>query len=69
MLRFGDRVLRFRDLGSSFSRLGASFSRFGVFVFEIWGLRASVFVFEGFVFETTFRTARSTEIRGSHKLR
>ena len=32
-------VLRFRDLG-------ASFSSFGCFVFEIWVLRASVFVFE-----------------------
>ena len=28
-------------------------SRFGCFVFEIWVLRASVFVFECFVFETT----------------
>ena len=45
-LRFRDRVLRFRDLG-------ASFSRFGCFVFEFWVLRASVFVFECFVFETT----------------
>ena len=33
--------------------LGASFSSFGCFVFEIWVLRASVFVFECFVFETT----------------
>ena len=56
-------VLRFRVLGTSFSRfgcfvfeiwvlcfrvLGASFSRFGCFV-----LHALVFVFEGFVFETT----------------
>ena len=32
-------VLRFRDLG--------------VFVFEFWVLRASVFVFKCFVFETT----------------
>ena len=47
VLRFRDRVLHFRDLGSSFSS-------FGVFVFEIWGLRSSVFVFECFVFETTF---------------
>ena len=39
-------VLRFRDLG-------ASFSSFGCFVFEIWVLRPSVFVFECFVFETT----------------
>ena len=45
-------VLRFRDLGASFS-IGASFSRFRCFVFEIWELRASVFVFECFVFETT----------------
>ena len=41
-------MLRFRVLG-------ASFSRFRVFVFEIWALRASVFVFECFVFETTVR--------------
>ena len=40
-------VLRFRDLG-------ASFSSFGCFVFKIWVLRASVFVFECFVFKTTF---------------
>ena len=40
-------MLRFRDLG-------ASFSSFGCFVFEIWVLRTSVFVFECFVFETTF---------------
>ena len=46
-------VLRFRDLGASFSILGASFSSFGCFVFEIWVLRASVFVFECFVFKTT----------------
>ena len=39
-------VLRFRVLGSSFSS-------FGCFVFEIWVLRVSVFVFECFVFETT----------------
>ena len=38
-------VLRFRDLG-------ASFSSFGCFVFEIWVLRFSVFVFEWFVFRT-----------------
>ena len=37
---------RFRDLG-------AAFSSFGCFVFEIWVLRTSVFVFEYFVFETT----------------
>ena len=36
-----------------FRDLGASFSSFGCFVFEIWVLRASVFVFECFVFETT----------------
>ena len=41
-------VLRFRVLG-------ASFSNFGCFVFEFWVLRASVFVFECFVFETTFK--------------
>ena len=46
-------VLRFRVLGASFSNLGASFSSFGCFVFEFWVLRASVFVFECFVFETT----------------
>ena len=39
-------VLLFRDLG-------ASFPRFRWFVFEICVLRASVFVFECFVFETT----------------
>ena len=39
MLRFRFRVLCFRDLGSSFSS-------FGCFVFEIWVLRALVFVFE-----------------------
>ena len=42
----------FRDLGSSFSR-------FGVFVFEIWGRRSSVFVFECFVFETTLSMNRN----------
>ena len=41
-------VLRFRVLG-------ASFSSFGCFVFEFWVLRASVFVFECFVFETTLK--------------
>ena len=35
-------MLRFRDLG--------------VFVFEFWVLRASVFVFECFVFETTLKS-------------
>ena len=39
-------MLRFRVLGASFSSPGC-------FVFEIWVLRASVFVFECFVFETT----------------
>ena len=39
------------DKGQEFRVLGASFSR--CFVFEIWVLRASVFVFECFVFETT----------------
>ena len=34
---------------------GGSFSSFGIFVFEFWVLRASVFVFECFVFETTLR--------------
>ena len=38
--------LRLRVLGASFSGLGSSFSSFGCFVFEIWVLRASVFVFE-----------------------
>ena len=36
-------MLCFRDLG-------ASFSSFGYFVFEIWVLRASVFVLESFRF-------------------
>ena len=49
-------VLGFEILGSSFSIEGASFSSFGCFVFEIWVLRASVFVFECFVFETTGET-------------
>ena len=40
-------MLRFRVLG-------VSFSSFGCFVFEIWVLRALVFVFECFVFETTY---------------
>ena len=53
VLCFRSRVLRFQVLGASFSRLGASFSSFGCFVFEIWVLRASVFVFECLVFETT----------------
>ena len=59
--RFRDRVLRFRVLGASFSRFRSlRFRDFGVFVFdlgcfvfEFWVLRASVFVFECFVFETT----------------
>ena len=61
VLRFRSRVLRFRDLGVfvfeiwvlRFRVSGASFSSFGCFVFEFWVLRASVFVFECFVFETT----------------
>ena len=53
VLRFRDRVLRFRSRVLRFRDLGASFSRFGCFVFEFWVLRASVFVFEGFVFDTT----------------
>ena len=40
-------MLRFRVLG-------ASFSSSGCFVFDFWVLRASVFVFECFVFETNF---------------
>ena len=43
---FESWVLHFRDLGASCSSLGC-------FVFEIWVLRASAFVFEWFVFETT----------------
>ena len=43
----------FEIQGSSFSIQGASFSSFGCFVFEIWVPRASVFVFDCFVFETT----------------
>ena len=65
---FKFRVLRFRDLGAPFSSfgcfvfeiwvlhfqdLGAPISRFGWFVFEIWVLRASAFVLECFIFETT----------------
>ena len=45
-------MLRFRVLG-------ASFSSFGCFVFEIWVLRALVFVFECFVFETTVESSAS----------
>ena len=41
-------MLRFRVLGASFPSLGCS-------VFEFWVLRASVFVFECFVFETTLK--------------
>ena len=55
-------MLRFRDLDASFTigafrfrDLGASFSSFGCLVFEIWVLRASVFVFECIVFETTIK--------------
>ena len=56
-----DKVQEFRVLGSSFSRfrglhlqvLGGSFASLGCFVFKIWVLRASVFVFECFVFKTT----------------
>ena len=69
-------MLRFRVLGASFSifgcfafdfwvlryrDLGASLSRFGCFVFESWVLRASVFVFECFVFETTDKRHRLKE--------
>ena len=46
VLRFRSRVLHFRDLGVFVFDLGC-------FVFEFWVLRASVFVFECFVFETT----------------
>ena len=53
VLRFRDRVLRFRDRVLRSRVFGASFSRSGCFVFEFWVLRASVFVFECFVFETT----------------
>ena len=42
-------MLRFRDLGVFVFDLGC-------FVFEFWVLRASVFVFECFVFETTDET-------------
>ena len=52
-LRCRDRVLRFRDRALRFRVFGASFSRFGCFVFEVWVLRASVFVFECSVFEST----------------
>ena len=56
-------MLRFRVLGASFSRfrvlrfrdLGCFVFDLGCFVFEFWVLRASVFVFECFVFETTDR--------------
>ena len=58
----------FRVLGASFS--SASFSRFRCFVFEIWVLRASVFVFECFVFETTPLeprvTQRANDVRGTN---
>ena len=51
---FEIRVLRFRDLG-------ASFSSFRWFVFEFWVLRASVFVFEGFVFQTTLHNSQKPQ--------
>ena len=35
-----------RVLGASFSSFGCFVSKFGCFVFDIWVLRASVFVFE-----------------------
>ena len=68
LLRFRSRVLRLRVLGASFASFGCfvfefwvlHFRDLGVFVFEFWVLRfrsrvlrASVFVFECFVFETT----------------
>ena len=83
VLRFRDRVLRFRDLGVfvfefwvlrfrdrvlRFRVLGASFSRFGCFVFEFWVLRASVFVFECFVFETTGRLVQYLTLGSFTKL-
>ena len=46
-------VLVFEFWALRFLDLGASFSRFGCVVFEIWVLRASVSVFECFVFEAT----------------
>ena len=49
MLRFEFWVLPFRVLS-------APFPSFGCFAFEIWVLRASVFIFECFVFETTGET-------------
>ena len=39
-----------------FPVLGAPFPSFGCFAFEIWVLRASVFVFELFIFKTTGET-------------
>ena len=51
---FEIRVLSFRDLG-------ASFSSFRCFVFEFWVLRASVFVFEGFVFKTTLHNSQKPQ--------
>ena len=56
MLRF--RVLRFRDLG-------VSFSSFGRFFFEIWVLRASVFVFETTPLEPRV-TQRANDVRGTN---
>ena len=53
-LRFRSRMLRFRVLGASFSSLRGLRFDLGCCVFEIWVLRASVFVFECFVFETTY---------------
>ena len=66
MLRFRDRVLHFRDLGVfvfefwvlHFRDRVLRFRDLGVFVFEFWVLRASVFVFECFVFETTMTLPR-----------
>ena len=51
-LRFRSRVLRFRVLGASFSSLRGL--RFRSRVLRFRDLGASVFVFECFVFETTY---------------
>ena len=62
VLRFRSRVLRFRDLGVFVFDLGC-------FVFEFWVLRASVFAFECFVFETTRLRRRLQFLQNGDRLK
>ena len=56
-------VLRFRFVGASFSSFGCSVFEFWVLRFRDLGqLRASVFVFECFVFETTGHLGQTLSI-------